>query len=219
MGGGRDAGLELHGAGLPAGGSTVLEVFGQVVEQPATGSLLASAWAGSRDCSDTVAGRTGTQCAAATAAVPVETAVLATLATVGGNLTFQTAGGSLSQLLAIDAVHSPSAAGRDRVPVRRLRLHRRGRPRGRHGVPLRRHARRGPRLLEARERHLAPARGRPAGPGGMLITLTDGGAGDADGVANGVIVDPGALAVPLPKSGPLVSTSAARSRPGAAGPR
>lgn len=33
------------------------------------------------------------------------------------------------------------------------------------------------------------------GSGGLVLTLTDGGFGDADGVANGVIVDPGALGV------------------------
>jgi hypothetical protein len=47
----------------------------------------------------------------------------------------------------------------------------------------------------------------------MRVTLTDGGAGDADGVANGVIVDPGALAVALPRSAPLVSTSRTRAAP------
>ena len=34
----------------------------------------------------------------------------------------------------------------------------------------------------------------------LTLTLTDGGLGDADGVANGVIVDPGGVAIPIPLS-------------------
>ena len=32
--------------------------------------------------------------------------------------------------------------------------------------------------------------------GGLMFTLVDGGPGDADGIANGIIVDPGAVGVP-----------------------
>ncbi len=42
-------------------------------------------------------------------------------------------------------------------------------------------------------------------PGGIVVTLVDGGLGDADGLANGVIVDPGApgtrLTDALPQTG------------------
>ncbi|MFN7916317.1 MAG: choice-of-anchor tandem repeat GloVer-containing protein [Vicinamibacterales bacterium] len=49
--------------------------------------------------------------------------------------------------------------------------------------------------------------------GGLTLTLTDGGPGDADGVANGVIVDPGALGVvvsapPTASAGPDVVAEA-----------
>ena len=59
------------------------------------------------------------------------------------------------------------------------------------------------------------SRARSAGPNQLTFTLQDGGAGDADGVANGVIVDPGAPSVNL-APGPYalrVSTSANRSNP------
>ena len=46
----------------------------------------------------------------------------------------------------------------------------------------------------------------------LVITLTDGGAGDADGVANGVIVDPGAPAVVAPQA-LRFSTAVDRSDP------
>jgi hypothetical protein len=54
-----------------------------------------------------------------------------------------------------------------------------------------------------------------SGPNRLTLSLTDGGAGDADGVANGVIVDPGAPGVNL-APGPYalrVSTSPNRSNP------
>ena len=54
-----------------------------------------------------------------------------------------------------------------------------------------------------------------SGPNQLTLTLKDGGAGDADGVANGVIVDPGAPSVNL-TPGPYalrVSTSGNRSNP------
>jgi LPXTG-motif cell wall-anchored protein len=48
-------------------------------------------------------------------------------------------------------------------------------------------------------------------PGGIVVTLVDGGLGDADGLANGVIVDPGApgrsLTGALPQTGNDVQRS------------
>jgi LPXTG-motif cell wall-anchored protein len=45
--------------------------------------------------------------------------------------------------------------------------------------------------------------------GGVLVTLTDGGIGDADGVVNGIIVDPGAVVGPLRQT----STTTAKATP------
>ena len=60
-----------------------------------------------------------------------------------------------------------------------------------------------------------PYAGVVSGPNQLTFTLQDGGAGDADGVANGVIVDPGAPSVNL-APGPYalrVSPNANRSNP------
>lgn len=52
---------------------------------------------------------------------------------------------------------------------------------------------------------------------GLIITLTDGGAGDEDGISNGVIIDPAVLAIPRSESSPAItfepteSSSAAKS--------
>jgi LPXTG-motif cell wall-anchored protein len=49
--------------------------------------------------------------------------------------------------------------------------------------------------------------------GGLVFTLTDGGYGDADGIANGIIVDPGAIGVP--NQGPVVPDVSVTTSPGA----
>lgn len=46
---------------------------------------------------------------------------------------------------------------------------------------------------------------------GLIITLTDGGAGDEDGISNGVIVDPAVLATPRSESSPAITFEPAES--------
>jgi hypothetical protein len=47
---------------------------------------------------------------------------------------------------------------------------------------------------------------------GLIIALTDGGAGDEDGMSNGVIVDPAVLASPKTKTSPSLNNSKASSQ-------
>ncbi len=48
-------------------------------------------------------------------------------------------------------------------------------------------------------------------PGGIVVTLVDGGLGDADGLANGVIVDPGAPGTMLTDTLPQTGNDVRRS--------
>jgi hypothetical protein len=173
---------------LPAGSSASFVVDARVLALPAGSAFDVRGEAGSLDCRDLVAGDSWRTCA--TGILPSPTL---NLQTAGGDLFLQASAGTFLSVQPISPSLLPTPPAGVGFPYGGMSF-------TTHDVPVGGSVTIG---VGASQALLGYWKLSAAGwtpylntqrvSGGLLITLVDGGAGDADGLANGVIVDPGAV--------------------------
>jgi LPXTG-motif cell wall-anchored protein len=192
---------------LAPGASNVVRVSAVVQSLPASGAFDVRGEVGSLDCRDLVSGDARRTCA--TALLPTPTTSLAT--SIGG-LTLRVSTGTITSLQPIASSLLPVSPAGVAFPYGAMSFTVTDVDVGGStelflGVADRLA---GYWKLTATGWSQYPT-SRPV-TGGMVLTLVDGGAGDADGVPNGIIVDPGAIGVP--NQGPTVADVSVTTPPG-----
>jgi uncharacterized repeat protein (TIGR01451 family) len=175
---------------LAPGGTNVVRVSAVVRSLPASGAFDVRGEVGSLDCRDLIAGDARRTCA--TALLPTPSTSLPASA---GDLTLRSSTGTISSLQPIDSSLLPISPTGVAFPYGAMAFTVTDVPVGGSteifvGVT---DVVAGYWKLTATGWSQYPS-SQPVS-GGMVFTLVDGGAGDADGIANGIIVDPGAVGV------------------------
>jgi uncharacterized repeat protein (TIGR01451 family) len=176
---------------LAPGGTNVVRVSAVVQSLPASGAFDVRGEVGSLDCRDLDAGDTRRTCA--TALLPTPSTSLPASA---GGFTLRASTGTVRSLQPIDSSLLPISPNGVAFPYGAMAFTVTDVPVGGSaeifvGIT---DVLAGYWKLTASGWSLYPS-SRPVS-GGLVFTLVDGGAGDADGIANGIIVDPGAIGVP-----------------------
>lgn len=179
---------------IDSGATVSFEFDARVLRVPAAGTIEPRLDAGSPTCDPAGSGNAIT-CTSVFGSIPVVAAPTATVGTALGALTVTTSTGQFTAMEGLPASEVPAPPMGIRLPYGALRFTITGVPVG--GAADITIAT--PAAVDGYWKPSggvwAPFVGAAPVPGGVVVTIVDGGAGDADGVANGVIADPGAVGV------------------------